>query len=225
MPVTSGAVKLLLLDDADFDLESAAASSRRKNSALTLAGSRAPVFAGKLPDPAAAPIAGGPSGGGVNLIVVPSASTAEYWYSISGSQLSPLSHGHRSVGMDLESLPPVEEWDEVEPQQQQGLGISRQEQRIGVGLFEFCVVSRSDQLGDPALDEDPDVRRIHRRPSHVRVDRRRSTAIEAAIPPSVRIPPKSTSPNWFGIRTRRAGGSAPSVRTSVRQAVVPCTRC
>jgi hypothetical protein len=55
------------------------ANSRPKNSALTLLGSRTPYsrentrFCGNV-------IAGGPSGGGVNSMVVPSAVTAEYWY-------------------------------------------------------------------------------------------------------------------------------------------------
>ena len=65
------------------------ANGRLKNSALTLLGSRAP-YSRENTRSCGNTISGGPSGGRVNSTVVPSAVTAEYWYSSSGSQLSPL---------------------------------------------------------------------------------------------------------------------------------------
>jgi hypothetical protein len=83
------AVKLLLLDDADSTSNPRPARSRRKNSALTLSGRRTPYSREKTRC-CGNTTARGPSAGGVKSIVVPSAVTVEYWYSISGSQPSPL---------------------------------------------------------------------------------------------------------------------------------------
>jgi hypothetical protein len=58
--------------------------------------------------------------------------------------------------VNLEFVAPLEERDEVVPNQQH-TGYQQQKQCIGVGLLELGVVGRRDQLRNPALDEDPDV--------------------------------------------------------------------
>ena len=83
------AVKLVLLEDCDSTSNPGPTSSRRKNSALTLAGSRTP-YSGEYTRFCGNTIFGGPSAAGMNSMVVPSEVTAEYCYSINGSQLSPL---------------------------------------------------------------------------------------------------------------------------------------
>jgi hypothetical protein len=54
-----------------------------------LSGSRAP-YSRENTRSCGNTVDGGPSGGAVNSMVVPSAVTVEYWYSSSGSRLSPL---------------------------------------------------------------------------------------------------------------------------------------
>src|SRR5215208_122010 len=149
------AVKLVLLGDSDSTSNPRPASSRRKNSALTLEGSRTP-YSGEYTRFCGNTIFGGPSAAGMNSMVVPSAVTAEYWYSINGSQLSPLRTDTDPSGWTWNSLPRLKNGIRSK-KSRSSPGTSNTKQRIGVGLFEFGVVGRDDQRGDPALDEDADV--------------------------------------------------------------------
>ncbi len=63
----------------------------------------------------------------------------------------------RTVRLDPKLVAPLEERDQVVPEQQQP-GQQQDEQRIGVGLLEFGVVEAAEEkLGEPAFDEDPDI--------------------------------------------------------------------